>query len=253
MVKEIFDSNYFRFANKNDFSFRRKKIHPILNYPQTSSQMIRMKVNIRYIINELPVKEFLNKKDIEADNSCDMCNLHYRQTTEHVLTLCQLIINDPFIVRKWKEISDFLMVIFQTDQTSIDSYFNDQKFRFDINKERHFRILDLNQDYLNHVYTKLKKFQRIRNNANPSRQRPKEGQILEEDNDPYRNKSRQHKGKKLNDNKDPNQPTIDKFFKTKKHTPFPPLYYSIPYMELKVHFPLHLPLNQLRKCFGTHI
>ena len=228
MVKEIFDSNYFRFANKNNFSFRRKKIHPILNYPQTPSQMIRMKVNIRYIINELPVKEFLSKKDIEADNSCDMCNLHYRQTTEHVLTLCQLIINDPFIVRKWKEISDFLMVIFQTDQTSIDSYFNDpfyrsqflinlfsfnnQKFRFDINKERHFRILDLNQDYLNHVYTKLKKFQRIRNNANPSRQRPKEGQILEEDNDPYGNKSRQHKGKKLNDNKEPNQPTIDKFF-----------------------------------------
>ena len=47
----------------------------------------------------------------------------------------------------------------------------------------------------------------------------------------------------------PTSPQLTNFFKTKKHTPFPPLYYSIPYMELKLHFPLHLPLNQLRKHF----
>ena len=85
--------------------------------------MVKMKVNIRFLINELPVLDILFKKDLEADNICDMCDSSVIQTVDHVLANCRNIINDSRIIKIWSNILDILKKIFVTnDPVKITTY-----------------------------------------------------------------------------------------------------------------------------------
>ena len=118
-----------------DFSIKRKKTHQIISYPQTPHQMVKMKVNIRFLINELPVRELLFKKDMEADNTCDICDTQTIQTIEHVLAHYHAIVNDPQIIKLWSHILDIIKVIFSTNNLVLANHFGNksQKSQFIIN------------------------------------------------------------------------------------------------------------------------
>ena len=168
------------------FSFKTKMIHPILLYPQVSFQMIKMKINIRFIINELPVKDILFKKDLEADNNCDLCHSGLIQTVEHVLSQCAYFNNDAFIKRKWNDILKFTKNQFLSSDYALDSYFlnplmksqfltnpfsfNNKKYSYSVKNSSSFVILDHTQEYLEYVYKTLKKFLKARKHANIARQ-----------------------------------------------------------------------------------
>ena len=123
-MDNIFSSTHFIFIHKLDFSIKRKKLHPILLFPQTPRQMQKLKVNVRFIINELPLKEFLFNKDIVLDTLCNICEADSVQSTVHVLSDCTHLMTHKYIVSKWNEIRDELLKLFDSSEEKINAYFS---------------------------------------------------------------------------------------------------------------------------------
>ena len=98
LIVEIFRNNYFEYVHPNDFSIERKQVHPILLFPHTAYDMVRMKRNIKFIMNEIPIKQFQILKGLAKDTICDMCTLNETQTTLHVISRCTKIITDKKII-----------------------------------------------------------------------------------------------------------------------------------------------------------
>ena len=147
----------------------------------------------------------------------------------HVLSECEYICALSYIQKKWKEICDGLQKIFITSESEIMKYFkdpksksqylinpfslNNTKFRINFKNEKFPIILELTQDYLVYIYDILKKLQK--KDANPSRQRRKEGDAMAKSRDPSRLQASQYPGTKYSD---PSQPLINKFFSVMKQS-----------------------------------
>ena len=116
-----------------------------------------------------------------------------------------------YIVKKWSEICNELMKLFDSSEEKINDYFsnnflksqwlinpysqNNVQFRFDPKNEKYIYILELTQDYLIYIYDKSKKMQKIRKDANPHRQRRQEGKMVAKGGHFGRQKTSQHPGK----------------------------------------------------------
>ena len=101
LIIELFKNKYFKYIHPLDFSINRKNIHPLLAHPESPLDMVKMKANIKFLINEVPVAELLKIKEIEKDDTCTLCTLNRKQTISHVIAECPYILADKNIEQLW--------------------------------------------------------------------------------------------------------------------------------------------------------
>ena len=112
LMMQMCQNNYFKYVHPLDFSINRKNIHPLLDFPESPYDMVRMKANIRFLINEI-----LFKKDIEKSSTCTLCNDDRVQSVCHIISECKFVLADKSIMQTWgKIVSNYLAL--QTCQSA---------------------------------------------------------------------------------------------------------------------------------------
>ena len=106
LMMQVCQNNYFKYVHPLDFSINRKNIHPLLDFPESPDDMVRMKANIRFLINEI-----LFKKDIEKSSTCTLCNDDRVQSVCHIISECKFVLADKSIMQTWGKIVSILPCI----------------------------------------------------------------------------------------------------------------------------------------------
>ena len=90
-------SNLYRFMYKSDFSFNKKKLHPIIAGTHTRRQALALKISIMHICMEYPNSQNLSRIGIRKSDMCTICEddgIKSVDTTEHNLFSCVCLNRD---------------------------------------------------------------------------------------------------------------------------------------------------------------
>ena len=93
----ILKSNLYRFIFAKDFSFERKKLHPILNAAHTRRQTLSLRLTLHYLCMEYPNAENLCRIKVKKSKLCSICEdegLSQVDNTEHNLFSCVCVAQD---------------------------------------------------------------------------------------------------------------------------------------------------------------
>ena len=235
LMMQVCQNKYFKYVHPLDFSINRKNIHPLLDFPESPYDMIRMKANVRSLINEIPINEILYKKDIDKSPTCTLCNDDKVQSVCHVISECKFVLADKTIMQTWEKtiftlpnitnvsISVYTMLFQNSEKKSqflVNPYSNHNgPFQMDFkNNNIKCKLVPLTKSYLLRVLDILKLFQRKSKNevVNPKRSYPTQ-RSSKDPNGPWKPNS-QFGGKKKK-NIPENNHLMTHFFKPKVCAP----------------------------------
>ena len=99
MISEmrILKSNLYRFIFAGDFSFERRKLHPIINAAHTRRQTLSLKLTLYHLCMEYPNAENLCRIRVKKSKLCEICEdegVSAVDNTEHNLFSCVCVTQD---------------------------------------------------------------------------------------------------------------------------------------------------------------
>ena len=93
----LLKSSLYRFIFAGDFSFERKKLHPILRAAHTRRQTLSLKLTLHHICMEYPNGENLSRIKVRKSKLCNICEDEGKlviDNTEHNLFSCVCVTRD---------------------------------------------------------------------------------------------------------------------------------------------------------------
>ena len=89
-------SNMYRFIYKDDFSYARKRHHPLVSSATTTRQTVALKLNLMHLCMEYPNGENRERIKMKKHNNCEIC-LEVGRTeldsSEHNLFFCECLLS----------------------------------------------------------------------------------------------------------------------------------------------------------------
>ena len=160
LINKILQEDAYRWNDPQDFSFFRKKIHPIIAHAVTPREVL----NIMALIGQFHSLTSMNEGDYK--NKCVLC-LDDDISDIHCLVKCPVIKVDAAIANIKSEIFAEISNLKSTSVSVVTEYFDSQVCQFVVNclglgnvkfkiffKENYQKILRLNQEYIKLVFDK---------------------------------------------------------------------------------------------------
>ena len=126
--------------------------------------MMKLRVNIKFLINKIPTNYILFKRNVVNSPSCEMCRGNYPQTYAHLLTECTVTTSSRRIAELWDQIVQKFSSLKKWTVIGTKKFFNNKKMksqlllnpfshnlmnaRLDYKDKNNFDIIDLTQTYL---------------------------------------------------------------------------------------------------------
>ena len=165
LVNKILQEDSYRWIDPQDFSFFRKKIHPIIAHAVTPREVLLSKLNIMALIGQFHSLTCLNEGDYK--NKCVLC-LEDDVSDIHCLVKCHVIKSDAAIVKLKSEIFAEISILKSLPLSVVTEHFDSKEdyfCQFVVNclglgnvkfkiffKENYQKILRLNQEYIKLVF-----------------------------------------------------------------------------------------------------
>ena len=177
LIRKILQEDTYRWIDPEDFSFFRKKIHPIIAHAVTPREVLLAKLNIMALIGQFQSLTSLHETSYK--NKCILC-LEDDISNIHCFVGCAVIKNDVAINQIKSEIYAEISKIKSSSVSVVKNHFDlkeDLFYQFIINclglgnlkykiffKENYQKILILNQEYIKLVFDK-RRFQILKINS----------------------------------------------------------------------------------------
>ena len=119
---KLMRSNLYRFIFKDDFSFERKKVSPMISAATTRKQIVGLKLNILHLIMEYPNNENRTRISTKKSKLCDICledGIEVVDSTEHNLFSCTCIKGEQIAATALAEIISIICSINSIDSVTI--------------------------------------------------------------------------------------------------------------------------------------